>query len=108
MNAEYMTLHKEDETDYLFWVNDTVVGECSISFKENLYIEWIEVYEAYRKHGYIRDMLKELFKNFNVDRIEFYCKPSLVKMYEHLGAVILEVVDSRGASEMLLMRNCLR
>ena len=97
-----MELKKDSESDYLFVIGNETIGECSLSFSNGPYIDWIEIYEEFRHKGYFRQMLEKIFEEFDIDTIEFYCKYSLVKMYEHYGAEIVREIDQRGSSEMIL------
>lgn len=91
-----------EDSDYIFYQNGEEVGECSMNLTDRAYIDWIEVYEPYRKKGMIRKMLKLLFKTLNVEELYFYCKASLVPMYHHLGATKLLERDHNGSSDMVL------
>lgn len=99
-----MILQYDSDNDYLFIENNQIIGECSLSFKENLYIEWIEIYEPFRKMGYLKEMFSILLKEFKTDTLEFYSKYELVNMYKHLGSTITKVIDQKGSADMIFQK----
>lgn len=65
-----------------------------------VFVEWIEVYESFRKRGYLGRILCDVFEKYDVHNIMFECSDELKEMYLHLGA---EEVSYESFREMWTM-----
>lgn len=82
---------------HIGYIGTNTIDDCS------LFIEWVEIFEEYRKKSFLRKIIKELILLFDVKNIRLECDKDYLQMYKHIGCKELEYDDFRG---MFLMEIC--
>lgn len=100
------------KTDFSFRISFSCVdiGHVHISRMEdeNLFIEWIELFPAYRGKGYLRQVFLTVMDHFKKDMLIFESSEAHKDTYTHIGAVVRNYDSFREMTEFKLHRDRLK
>ena len=69
--------------------DDAIIGEGGVSvleYSHSIVLEWVELFEGARGTHLFREVLKAIFRHFNVDVLLLESSQEYKTLYEYLGA----------------------